>query len=59
MACTRFYNWEITQERSQLVLSFLYATRLLNVLYLMVKYHENNLSGFRVMGRTRFNNYGK
>ena len=35
--------WEITQERSQLELSVLYATRLLNILYLMMKYHENTL----------------
>ena len=45
-------------SRAQSELSFLYATRLLNVLYLMMKYHENTLN-FRVMGRTRFKNYGK
>ena len=38
-----FITWEITPERSQLESSFLYATPLLNVLYLLVKYHENNL----------------
>ena len=43
----------------QLELSFLYATCLPNVLYIMVKYHENTLKGFRVMGCTRFNNYGR
>ena len=32
----------------------MYATRLLNDLYLMVKHHENTLKGFRVMGRKRF-----
>ena len=41
---------------SQLELSFLYATRLLNVLYILVKYHENILKGFRVMVRTKFYN---
>ena len=46
-------------SRTQSELSFLYVTCLLNVLYLMVKYHENTLKGFRVMGRTRFNNYGR
>ena len=41
----------------QLELSFLYATGLLNVLYLTVKHPEITLKGFRVTGRTRFNNY--
>ena len=33
----------VTSECSQLELSFLNVTPLLNVLYLLVKYHENNL----------------
>ena len=40
-------------------MSFLYATRLLNVLYILVKYHENILKGFRVMVRTKFYNFGR
>ena len=38
---------------------FLYATRLLNVLYILVKYHENILKGFRVMVRTKLYNFGR
>ena len=45
-------------SRTQSVRAFLYATRLLNVLYLMVKYHENILKGLRVMIRTKFCNFG-
>ena len=37
---------------------FLYATGLLNVLYVLKKYHENILKGFRVMDRTIFYNFG-
>ena len=40
-------------------MSFLYATCLLNVLYILVKYHENILKGFRVMARTKFYNFGR
>ena len=40
-------------------MSFLYATRLLNVLFILVKYHENILKGFRVMVRTIFYNFGR
>ena len=58
MACTKFLTME-DNSRTQSELTFLYATCLLNVLYLMVKYHENTLKGFRVMGRTEFNNYGR
>ena len=46
-------------KRSQLELSFLYATHLLNVLYRVVKYHENILKSFRVMVRTKFYNLGR
>ena len=38
---------------------FLYATRLLNVLYMLVKYHENILKGFRVIVHTKFYNFGR
>ena len=58
MACTRFYNYG-DNSRTQSELFFLYATHLLNVLYLMMKYHENTLKGFRVIGRRRFKNYGR
>ena len=37
---------------------FLVRDTVLNVLYLMMKYHENTLKDFKVMGRTRFKNYG-
>ena len=40
-------------------MSFLYVTCLLNVLYILVKYHENILQGFRVMARTKFYNFGR
>ena len=40
-------------------MSFLYATCLLNVLYILVKYRENILKGFRVMVRTKFYNFGR
>ena len=40
-------------------MSFLYATRLLNVLYILVKYHENILKGVRFMVRTKFYNFGR
>ena len=36
---------------------FLYAKRLLNVLYILMKYHENILKGFRVMVRIKFYNF--
>ena len=49
----------MTPKRSQLELSFLYATRLLNVLYILVKNHKNILKGFRVMVRTKFYNFGR
>ena len=39
-------------------MSFLNVTPLLNVLYILVKYHENILKGFRVMGCTKFYNFG-
>ena len=40
-------------------MSFLYATRLLSVLYMLVKYRENILKGFRVMVHTKFYNFGR
>ena len=40
-------------------MSFLYPTHLLNVFYILVKYHENILKGFRVMVRTKFYNFGR
>ena len=40
-------------------LSFVYMTRLLNVLYILMKYHENILKGFRVVVRTKFYNFGR
>ena len=59
---TRFNNYGkyiVTPKRSQLELSFLYATCRLNVLYILVKYHKNILKGFRVMVRTKFYNFGR
>ena len=38
---------------------FLVRARLLNVLYILVKYHENILKDFRVMVRTKFYNFGR
>ena len=56
MVRTKFYNfgrlWEITSEPSRLELSFqlkllfLYVTHLLNVLYNLIKYHENISKGY-------------
>ena len=40
-------------------MSFLYTTCLLNVLYILVKYHENILKGFRVMVCKTFYNFGR
>ena len=50
MGHTRFNNWEFTPKQSQLELSFLYVTGLLNVPYILVKYHENILKGFQSYG---------
>ena len=41
------------------VVFLVHATCLLNVLYKLVKYHENILKGFRVMVCTKFYNFGK
>ena len=40
-------------------MSFLYATRLFSVLYILVKYHGNILKGFRLMVRIKFYNFGR
>ena len=40
-------------------MSFFYGTCQLNVLYILVKYHENILKGFRVMVHTKFYNFGR
>ena len=46
------------REQSQLELLFLYPTRLLNVLNILVKYPENILKDFRVILRTKYYNFG-
>ena len=38
-------------------LLFLNVICLLNVLYILVKYHENTLKGFKVMVDTKFYNF--
>ena len=38
-------------------LSFLNVICLLNVLYILMKYHENILKGFKVMVHTKFYNF--
>ena len=58
MVCIKCYNsgrlWEITHEPSQLEVSFLHVTLLLNALYNLTKFHENSSKGIGFMSRTRF-----
>ena len=60
MGRTRFFKQlRKIPPNSQLELSYLYATRQLNVLYIVANYHENILKGFRVMVCTKFYDPGR